>query len=174
MRLAENHGTVVYREMLSDLQFGFPDRDLRAYVTVQNGTQHFALDSVIDAARARVLTVTLGANHRAGDRVLWGAALTLGTHDNEAAAVRLDTRGAIGSLHAAVRAGNAYVHGAVSGGVADVAIGRDITIGQPAASGFFAAATAPTPGCSPVWPSSTCSPSTTGCSPRCATPSGAT
>ena len=139
VRLAESHGTVVYREMLSDLHFGFPDRDLRGYITLQNGDQHFALDSVIDAARARVLTVTLGANHHAGDRVLWGAALTLGTHDNEAAAIRLDTRGAIGSLHAAVRAGNAYVHGAVSGGVADVAIGRDITIGQPAAPGFFAA-----------------------------------
>ena len=139
VRLAENHGTAVYREMLSDLQFGFPDRDLRAYVTVQNGQQNFALDSVIDAANARVLSVTLGANHRASDRVLWGAALTLGTHDNEAAAVRLDTRGAIGSLYAAVSAGNAYVHGAVSGGVADVAIGRDINIGQPAVSGFFAA-----------------------------------
>ena len=139
VRLAQNHGTVVYREMLSDLQFGLSDRDLRGYITLQHGEQRFALDSVIDAASARVLTVTLGANHRASERVLWGAALTLGTHDNEAAAIRLDTRGAIGSLHAAVRAGNAYVHGAVSGGVSDVAIGRDITIGQPAVAGFFAA-----------------------------------
>ncbi len=140
LRLADNHGTAVYRELLSDLQFGSPARDLRGYVTVQYGEQDFALDSVIDVARARVMTVTLGANYRAGDRVLWGGALSLGTHDNEAAAVRLDTRAAIGSLHAALRAGNGYVHGAVSGGVADVAIGRGITIGQPASlSGFFAA-----------------------------------
>ena len=34
--------------------------------------------------------------------------------------------------------------------------------------------TAPTPGCSPAWPSSTCSPSTTGYSRRYATPNGAT
>lgn len=140
VRLADNHGTAVYREMLSDLQFGSPDRNLRGYVTVQYGEQDFALDSVIDAARARVVTVTLGANHRTGERLLWGGALTLGTHDNAAGAVQLDARGTIGSVHAALGFGGGYVHGAVSGGVTDVAIGRDITFGQPAGlGGFFAA-----------------------------------
>ena len=140
VRLADNHGTAVYRELLSDLQFGSPDRDLRGYVTVQYGEQDFALDSVIDAARARVVTVTAGANLRAGERLLWGGALTLGTHGNDAGGVQLDTRGTIGSVHAALRAGNGYVHGAFSGGVANVAIGRDIALGQPAGlGGFFAA-----------------------------------
>ncbi len=140
VRLADNHGTAVYRELLSDLQFGSAERNLRGYVTVQYGEQDFALDSVIEAARARVVTVTLGANHRAGERLVWGGALTFGTHGNEAAAVQLDTRGVIGSAHAALDFGGAYVHGAVSGGATDVAIGRDITIGQPAGlPGFFAA-----------------------------------
>ena len=140
VRLADNHGTAVYRELMSDLHFGSPERNLRGYVTVQYGEQDFALDSVIEAARARVVTVTLGANHRAGERLLWGGALTLGTHGNEAAAVQLDTRGAIGSLHAALGFGGGYVHGAVSGGVTDVAIGRDIMLGQPSGlPGFFAA-----------------------------------
>ncbi len=140
VRLADDHGTAVYRELLSDLHFGSAERNLRGYVTVQYGEQDFALDSVIEAARARVITVTLGANHRAGERLLWGGALTLGTHDNEAAAVQLDTRGVIGSLHAALGFGGGYVHGAVSGGVTDVAIGRDITLGQSAGlPGFFAA-----------------------------------
>ncbi len=139
VRLADNHGTAVYRELMSDLHFGSGERDLRAYATVQYGEQDFALDSVIDAARARVVTVTVGANHRAGERLLWGGALTFGTHGNQAAAVRLDSRGVIGSAHAALDFGGGYVHGAVSGGVTDVAVGRDITLGQPAAVGFFAA-----------------------------------
>ncbi len=140
VRLADNHGTAVYREMLSDLQFGSAEPGLRGYVTVQYGEQDFALDTLVEAARARVVTLTLGANHRAGERLLWGAALTLGTHDNDAEAVQLDARGAIGSLHAALRTGDGYVHGAVSGGVTDVTIGRDIAIGQPAdVPGFFAA-----------------------------------
>ena len=140
VRLADNHGMAVHRELLSDLQFGSTERDLRGYVTVQYGEQGFALDSVIEAALARVVTVTLGANHRVGERLLWGGALTLGTHGNEAAAVQLDTRGAVGSLHAALGFGGGYVHGAVSGGVTDVAIGRDIRLGQPAGlPGFFAA-----------------------------------
>ena len=139
VRLADNHGTVVYRELLSDLQFGSAEPDLRAYAAVQYGEQDFALDSVIEAARARVVTVTLGANHRAGERLLWGGALTYGTHGNQAAAVRLDSRGVIGSVHAALDFGGGYVHGAVSGGVTELAVGRDITLGQPAAVGFFAA-----------------------------------
>ena len=140
LRFADNHGTAVYRELLSDLQYGSGARDLRAYVTVQYGEQDFALDSVVDTARARVITVTAGANHRVGERALWGAALTVGTHDNAAGGVQLDTRGAIGSLHAALRTGKGYVHGAFSGGASNVAIGRDITIGQPASPpGFFAA-----------------------------------
>ena len=140
VRLADNHSVAVYRELLSDLYFGSAERNLRGYVTVQYGEQDFALDSVIEAARARVVTVTLGANHRAGERLLWGGALTYGTHGNQAAAVRLDSRGLIGSVHAALDFGGGYVHGAVSGGATEVAIGRDIAIGQPAGlPGFFAA-----------------------------------
>lgn len=136
LRLAADHGVAVHREMMSDL-IDPAARGLRGHVTVQYGEQDFALDSVIDDASARVVSVTVGANHRAGERIRWGAALSLGTHDNVADSVRLDTRAAIASLHAALRAGGGYLHGAVSGGVADVSIGRGVTLGQPSDFGFF-------------------------------------
>ena len=137
LRLANNHGDVVYREMVSDL-FGSVAGGLRAHAAAQYGEQDFSLDSVIDSASARVVSVTLGANHRAGENFLWGAAASVGTHDNAAGATRLDTRAALASLHAALRAGNGYLHAAVSGGLADVEIGRDVTIGQPdSVLGFF-------------------------------------
>lgn len=137
LRLADDHGDVVYRELVADL-FEPAAGGLRAHAAAQYGEQHFAIDSVIDGASARVVSVTVGANHRAGEHFLWGAAASVGTHANAAGAVRLDTRAALASLHAALRAGNGYLHAAVSGGVADVAIGRGITIGQPASTfGFF-------------------------------------
>ena len=80
-------------------------------------------------SEADMTAVTLGAGHRAGPDLSWGAALSVTRHENELAGANLDGDAVLGSLHGAWRSGGLEVSIALTLGQTSVDVERSIALG---------------------------------------------
>ena len=130
IQAAEDHSRANYDELMSDFQLDREVGSVRGYATVQYGEQDFDGTSAVMGGSADVMSLTLGANHRASDNAYWGVAVSLGNHDNDVAGANLDSRPVVASIHGALRfGGGGYVNAAIGGGSNSVDIERYIELG---------------------------------------------
>ena len=129
VEMAGIHRSAVSAERMADLGLDRSVGSWRAYVTGRIGK--YKLDALprLGETQANVQVLTLGANHRAGSNLWWGAALSLGRYNNDATGASLDSTAVIGSLYGMWRRGGLYVSGALSAGSTSVDIKRSITLG---------------------------------------------
>ena len=127
--MAGIHRSAVSAERMADLGLDRSVGSWRAYVTGRIGK--YKLDALprLGETQANVQVLTLGANHRAGSNLWWGAALSLGRYNNDASGASLDSTAVIGSLHGTWRRGGLYMSGALSAGSTSVDVKRSITLG---------------------------------------------
>ncbi len=130
VEIAGLHRSAVSDEWTQELELDRLVGSWRAYVTGRIG--QYKLDALprLGSTQADVSALTLGANHRAGTNLWWGAALSFGRYDNDAADANLDSLAVIGSLNAMWRRDGFYVSGALSGGNTWVDVNRSITLGS--------------------------------------------
>ena len=129
VEMAGIHRSAVSAERMTDLGLDRSVGSWRAYVTGRIG--RYELDALprLGETRADVQVFTLGANHRPASNLWWGAALSLGTYNNDASGASLESSAVIGSLHGTWRRGGLYVSGALSAGSTSVDVKRSITLG---------------------------------------------
>lgn len=122
-----SHRRAVANERISEWER--PVGSWRVYSAAQTGRE--AVDAVprLGEARADVLAMTLGASHRAADRLWWGAALSLGRHENGVAGADLKGDTIVASLHGTWRRGGAQLTGALNLGRSRVDVERSVSLG---------------------------------------------
>ena len=127
VEMANIHRSAVSAERMTDLGLDRSVGSWRAYVTGRIG--RYELDALprLGETQADVQVFTLGANHRAGTNLWWGAALSLGWYNNDASGASLESSAVIGSVHGTWRRGGFYVSGALSAGSTSVDVKRSIT-----------------------------------------------
>ena len=129
VEMANIHRSAVSAERMTDLGLDRSVGSWRAYVTGRIG--RYELDALprLGETQADVQVFTLGANHRAGSNLWWGAALSFGWYNNDASGASLESSAVIGSVHGTWRRGGLYVSGALSAGSTSVDVKRSITLG---------------------------------------------
>ena len=129
VEMANIHRSAVSAERMTDLGLDRSVGSWRAYVTGRIG--RYELDALprLGETQADVQVFTLGANHRAGTNLWWGAALSFGWYNNDASGASLESSAVIGSVHGTWRRGGFYVSGALSAGSTSVDVKRSITFG---------------------------------------------
>ena len=127
------HRSAVAAERLSDMGLERPAGQWRSYVLVRSGRREVDALPRLGEAEADEQAVTLGFGQRASADVWWGAALSLGRHDDGVSGATLDSDTTVGSLHGTWRMGAIHLSGAVNLGRTEVDIERSITLG-PAVS----------------------------------------
>ena len=130
VEMANIHRSAVSAERMTDLGLDRSVGSWRAYVTGRIG--RYKLDALprLGETQADVQVFTLGANHRAGTNLWWGAALSFGWYNNDASGASLESSAVIGSVHGTWRRGGLYVSGALSVGSTSVDVKRSITLGS--------------------------------------------
>ena len=123
------HRNAVSAERMRGLRPGRPARSWRGYVTGHVGNHRLDALPRLGTARADVQVLTLGADHRVGANLLWGAAFSLGHYENDASGTNLDSTTVTGSLHGTLLLDNFYLSGALSGGNTALDIKRFISLG---------------------------------------------
>lgn len=129
VEVAGIHRSAVSAERMADLGLDRSVGSWRAYVTGRIGTQKLDALPRLGKTQADVQVLTVGANHRVGSNLWWGAALSLGRYDNDASGASLDSTAVIGSLHGTWRRDGLYVSGTLSGGSTSVDLKRSIIFG---------------------------------------------
>ncbi len=129
VEMANIHRSAVSAERMTDLGLDRSVGSWRAYVTGRIG--QYELDALprLGETQADVQVFTLGANHRPGTNLWWGAALSFGWYNNDASGASLESSAVIGSVHGTWRRGGLYVSGALSAGSTSVDVKRSITFG---------------------------------------------
>ena len=129
VEMANIHRSAVSAERMTDLGLDRSVGSWRAYVTGRIG--RYELDALprLGETRADVQVFTLGANHRTGTNLWWGAALSFGWYNNDASGASLESSAVIGSVHGTWRRGGLYVSGGLSAGSTSVDVKRSITLG---------------------------------------------
>ena len=129
VEMANIHRSAVSAERMTDLGLDRSVGSWRAYVTGRIG--RYELDALprLGETQADVQVFTLGANHRPGTNLWWGAALSFGWYNNDASGASLESSAVIGSVHGTWRRGGLYVSGALSAGSTSVDVKRSITLG---------------------------------------------
>ncbi len=129
VEMANIHRSAVSAERMTDLGLDRSVGSWRAYVTGRIG--RYQLDALprLGETQADVQVFTLGANHRLGTNLWWGAALSFGWYNNDASGASLESSAVIGSVHGTWRRGGLYVSGALSAGSTSVDVKRSITLG---------------------------------------------
>ena len=127
------HRSAVAAERLSDMGLERPAGQWRSYVLVRSGRREVDALPRLGEAEADEQAVTLGFGQRASADVWWGAALSLGRHDDGVSGATLDSDTTVGSLYGTWRMGAIHLSGAVNLGRTEVDIERSITLG-PAVS----------------------------------------
>lgn len=132
VEMANIHRSAVSAERMTDLGLDRSVGSWRAYVAGRIG--RYKLDALprLGETQADVQVFTLGANHRAGTNLWWGAALSLGWYNNDASGASLESSAVIGSVHGTWRRSGLYVSGALSAGSTSVDVKRSITLGPAA------------------------------------------
>ena len=133
VEVAESHRDTVSFERMSDFGLDRPAGSWRGYVTARGGGHELGALPRLGETQADVQVLTMGANYRAGPEFVWGAALSLGRHDNDVSGARLDSTAVIGSLHGTWLHGSLYLSGVLSGGRTSVNIERSISLGRSGA-----------------------------------------
>ena len=121
-----------HRRAVANERFSVWERSVgswRVYSAAQTGRE--AVDALprLGEARADLRAMTLGASHRAADRLWWGAALSLGRHDNGVAGADLKGDTIVASLHGTWRRGGAQLTGALNLGRSRVDVERSVPLG---------------------------------------------
>ena len=127
VEMANIHRSAVSAERMTDLGLDRSVGSWRAYVTGRIG--RYELDALprLGETQADVQVFTLGANHRAGTNLWWGAALSFGWYNNDASGASLESSAVIGSVHGTWQRGGLYVSGTLSAGSTSVDVKRSIT-----------------------------------------------
>ena len=123
------HSTAVYTERMADFTLDRPVGSWRGYVTGGIGRHKLDVLPRLGETQVNMQLLTLGANHRAGADLHWGAALSLARHDNDISGANLGGTVVLGSLHGTWHSGGLHLSGALSGGRTSVNIERSIRLG---------------------------------------------
>ncbi len=124
---AEAHHGVISAERAAD--FALPVGSWRGYARGGFGTSDAGAFARIGEVESDMTAITLGAGHRAGPDLSWGAALSVARHENELAGANLDGDAVLGSLHGAWRSGGLQVSVALTLGQTSVDVERSIDLG---------------------------------------------
>ncbi len=122
---AAHHG-VIAAERAPD--FALPVGSWRGYARGQFGGSDPGALARLGDIESDMTVITLGAGHRAGPDLSWGAALSVARHENELTGTNLDSDVVLGSLHGAWRSGGLQVSIALTLGQTSVDIDRSITV----------------------------------------------
>ena len=123
---AVHHG-VISAERSAD--FALPAGRWRGYARGQFGRSDAGVLPRLGEIDSDMTAITLGAGHRAGPDLSWGAALSIVRHENELSGANLDSGVTLGSLHGAWRRGGLQVSIALSLGQTTVDVERPVTLG---------------------------------------------
>ena len=123
------HRGAVSAERMTDFALDRPVGSWRGYVTGGIGKHELDVLPRLGETRANMQGLTLGASHRAGADLHWGAALSLARHDNDISEANIDSTVVLGSLHGTWRSGGLHLSGALSGGGTSMDIERSIRLG---------------------------------------------
>ena len=121
------HDGVISAERASD--FALPVGSWRGYARGQFGGSDLGALPRLGDIESDMTVITLGAGHRAGPDLSWGAALSIARHENELSGATLDSDVALASLHGAWRSGGLEVSVALSLGQTSVDVERPVTLG---------------------------------------------
>ena len=124
------HRSAVAAERLSNRELERPAGQWRSYVLVRSGRREVDALPRLGEAEADEQAVTMGFGQRASADVWWGAALSLGRHDDGVSGATLDSDTTVGSLHGTWRMGAIHLSGAVNLGRTEVDIERSIPLGS--------------------------------------------
>lgn len=124
---AEVHHGVISAERTAD--FALPVGSWRGYARGGFGMSDAGAFARLGDAESDMTSITLGAGHRAGPDLSWGAALSIALHENELAGANLGGDAVLGSLHGAWRSGGLQVSVALTLGQTSVDVDRSITLG---------------------------------------------
>ena len=124
---AEAHHGVISAERTAD--FALPVGSWRGYARGGFGANDAGAFARLGDIESDMTAVTLGAGHRAGPDLSWGAALSIARHENESAGATLDGEAVLGSLHGAWRSGGLQVSVALTLGQTSVDVERSIALG---------------------------------------------
>jgi len=127
--VAEAHRAAVSAEQASDIGRDRPVGSWRGFVTGRIGSHALGSLPRLGETQGDLQVLTLGAGYRAGPQLYWGAALSLGNHDNNVSGASLDSTAVLGSVHGAMHSGSLYVAGVLSGGTTSVDIERSVVLG---------------------------------------------
>lgn len=127
---AEAHHGVISAERAAD--FALPVGSWRGYARGGFGANDAGAFARLGDIESDMTTITLGAGHRAGPDLSWGAALSIARHGNELAGANLDGEAVLGSLHGAWRSGGLQVSVALTLGQTSVDVERSIALGPAA------------------------------------------
>ena len=83
----------------------------------------------LGAARSDVRATTLGASHRARADLWWGAAVSVGRHENGVPHANVGSDTIVGSVHGTWRQGSFHLSGALSLGTSSMDVERSIPLG---------------------------------------------
>ena len=122
---AAHHGAV-RAERAAD--FALPDGSWRGYARGHFGGSDAGALPRLGEIETDMTGITLGAGHRAGPDLSWGAALSIVRHGNELHGANLEGDVVLGSLHGAWRKGGLQVSIALSLGQTSVDIERPVTL----------------------------------------------
>ncbi len=124
---AEAHHGVISAERAAD--FALPVGGWRGYARGGFGAGEPGAFARLGEIDSGMTVITLGAGHRAGPDLSWGAALSVASHENELTGANLDSDVTLGSLHGAWRSGGLQVSIALSLGQTSVDVERTVTLG---------------------------------------------
>ena len=127
--VAEAHYGVVSAERVSNFAQDRPIGSWRAYAAGQAGRSEMDVLPRLGETESDIAVITLGAAHRAGPQLSWGAALSIARHENELSGANLDSDVVFGSLHGAWRRGGLQLDVALSLGRTSVDVERAIVLG---------------------------------------------
>ena len=124
---ATAHHGAIRAERAAD--FALPEGSWRGYARGQFGGNDAGTLPRLGEIETEVTVITLGAGHRAGPDLSWGAALSVVRHGNELYGANLESDVVLGSLHGAWRNGGLEVSVALTLGQTSVDVGRPVALG---------------------------------------------
>ena len=126
---ASGHRRAVSAERLADFGLERPVGSWRTHATGRFGRRGVDALPRLGEARTDVQAATLGASRRAGADLWWGAAVSVGRHDNGVSHANLDSDTVIGCVHGTWRQGPLHLSGALNLGTNSMDIERSIPLG---------------------------------------------
>ena len=120
------HDGAISAERTAD--FALPVGSWRGYARGQFGGSDLGALPRLGDIESDMTVITLGAGHRAGPDLSWGAALSIARHENELSGANLDSDVALGSLHGAWRSGGLEVSVSLTLGQTSVDVERPVTL----------------------------------------------